>query len=122
MSKSLGNTIAPQDIIKEFGADILRLWVASQDYSDDQRIGKEIMKGVADAYRKLRNSIRWMLGTLAHADDAPVDLAAAPELERLMLHRLAVLDADIKDAYRRFDYSHVAHTLMTFANVELSAF
>ncbi|UOM33367.1 isoleucine--tRNA ligase [Acuticoccus sp. I52.16.1] len=122
MSKSLGNTIAPQDIIKQYGADILRLWVASQDYADDQRIGAEIMKGVADAYRKLRNSIRWMLGTLAHDDGAPVDLTTAPELERLMLHRLAVLDGEVKDAYRNFDYGHVAHTLMTFANVELSAF
>ncbi|WP_226579368.1 isoleucine--tRNA ligase [Acuticoccus sediminis] len=122
MSKSLGNTIAPQDIIKQYGADILRLWVASQDYSDDQRIGDEIMKGVADAYRKLRNSIRWMLGTLAHDDGTEVDLSGAPELERLMLHRLAVLDAEVKEAYRNFDYSHVAHTLMTFANVELSAF
>ncbi|MEM7693407.1 MAG: isoleucine--tRNA ligase [Pseudomonadota bacterium] len=122
MSKSLRNTIAPQDIIKQYGADILRLWVASQDYTADQRIGGEIMKGVADSYRKLRNSLRWMLGTLAHMPDVPVDPAQAPELERLMLHRLAVLDTDIRAAYRRFDYAHVLHTLTTFANVELSAF
>ncbi|MEM9223896.1 MAG: class I tRNA ligase family protein, partial [Pseudomonadota bacterium] len=122
MSKSLGNTVAPQDIIKQYGADILRLWVASQDYSDDQRVGAEILKGVADSYRKLRNSLRWMLGTLSHDDGTPLDPHSAPDLERLMLHRLAELDEDIRSAYRRFDYSHVAHTLMNFANVELSAF
>ncbi len=68
MSKSLGNVVAPQDVIKTSGADILRLWVASVDYSDDQRIGPEIVKNVSEAYRKLRNTIRWMLGTLAHFD------------------------------------------------------
>ncbi|MEM0906287.1 MAG: isoleucine--tRNA ligase [Pseudomonadota bacterium] len=122
MSKSLGNTVAPQDLIKQYGADILRLWVASQDYTDDQRIGGEILKGVADAYRKLRNSLRWMLGTLAHDDGTPLDANTAPELERLMLHRLVELDEEVRAAYKRFDYNHVAHTLMTFANVELSAF
>ena len=122
MSKSLGNTIAPQDIINQYGADILRLWVASQDYTDDQRIGAEILKGVADSYRKLRNSLRWMLGTLAHDDGHTVDPATAPELERLMLHRLAELSEEVRQAYRRYDYGHVAHTLMNFANVELSAF
>ncbi|MBJ3775689.1 isoleucine--tRNA ligase [Acuticoccus mangrovi] len=122
MSKSLGNTIAPQNIIDQYGADILRLWVASQDYTDDQRIGKEILKGVADAYRKLRNSIRWMLGTLAHDSGETPGFATMPELERLMLHRLAVLDGEVREAYRRYDYGHVAHTLMNFANVELSAF
>jgi len=122
MSKSLGNTVAPQDIINQYGADILRLWVASQDYTDDQRIGKEILKGVADGYRKLRNSLRWMLGTLAHDEGFALDAASAPELERLMLHRLAELDEEVRAAYRRFDYGHVAHTLMNYANVELSAF
>jgi isoleucyl-tRNA synthetase len=122
MSKSLGNTVAPQDIIKDYGADILRLWVASQDYTDDQRIGPEIMKGVADSYRKLRNTIRWMLGTLAHDTGTALDPAMAPELERLMLHRLAELDGTVREAYRRYDYAEVTHTLMTFANTELSAF
>ncbi|MEY3527216.1 MAG: hypothetical protein RI997_1325, partial [Pseudomonadota bacterium] len=88
MSKSLGNVTAPQDIIKDSGADILRLWVAAADYSDDLRIGPEILKTFVETYRKLRNTIRWMLGTLAHYDDAhrvkPTDM---PELERLMLHR-----------------------------------
>ncbi len=66
MSKSAGNVTAPQDVIKASGADILRLWVAGADYSDDQRIGKEILTTTADTYRKIRNSLRWMLGTLAH--------------------------------------------------------
>ena len=93
MSKSLGNTIAPQDVIKQSGADILRLWVASCDYWDDQRIGPEVLKTTVETYRKLRNTIRWMLGNLAHfRDEDHVEHAAMPELERLMLHRLAELD------------------------------
>ncbi len=89
MSKSLGNTIAPQDVIKQSGADILRMWVASADYWDDQRIGPEILKTTTDTYRKLRNTIRWMLGNLAHFhEDERVKHEAMPELERLMLHRL----------------------------------
>ena len=88
MSKSLGNTVEPQKVIKDSGADILRLWVCATDYADDQRIGPEILKNTIETYRKLRNSIRWMLGTLAHFNPADaVDHADMPELERLMLHR-----------------------------------
>jgi len=122
MSKSLGNVVYPQEVIDRYGADILRLWVATQDYTDDQRIGDEILKGVADTYRKLRNTVRWMLGTLAHDDGTPLDPSASPELERLMLHRLAVLDGEVRRAYAAYDYGHVTHLLMNFANVELSAF
>ena len=90
MSKSLGNTIEPQKVIKESGADILRLWVASCDYTDDQRIGPEILKNTVETYRKLRNTIRWMLGTLHHFKRSEaVAHEEMPELERLMLHRLA---------------------------------
>ncbi len=96
MSKSLGNTVAPQDVIKQSGADILRLWVAASDYSDDLRIGKEILQTTSDAYRKLRNTIRWMLGALAHHDGSALpDVATLPDLERLMLHRLAELTPQI---------------------------
>ena len=103
MSKSLGNQTFPQDVIKASGADILRLWVASVDYSDDQRIGPEILKTVGDNYRKLRNTMRWMLGTLAHYSPADaVGLSAMGELERLMLHRLAELDADGARRLRQF--------------------
>jgi isoleucyl-tRNA synthetase len=123
MSKSLGNVVAPQTVISDAGADILRLWVAASDYSDDLRIGKEILKTFVETYKKLRNTIRWMLGTLAHHDAAGAKgFAQAPELERLMLHRLAELDAEIREAYARFDYKRVVARLTMFLNTELSAF
>ncbi len=123
MSKSLGNTIAPQDVIKQSGADILRMWVASCDYWDDQRIGPEILKSTADTYRKLRNTIRWMLGTLAHFhDDERVKFEAMPELERLMLHRLAELDTLVRKAYAEFDYKRIFAALSAFMTSDLSAF
>ncbi len=122
MSKSLGNTIAPQDVIKQYGADILRLWVASADYSDDQRIGPEILKTNADAYRKLRNTIRWMLGSLAHYDGTAVPVSSMPELERLMLHRIHDMDAMVREAYDAFDFKRIMHELNYFLGIELSAF
>ena len=123
MSKSLGNQTFPQDIIKASGADILRLWAASVDYSDDQRIGPEILKSVADNYRKLRNSLRWMLGTLAHRPLAPLgDALPSAPLERLMLHRLAQLDPIVRKAYSDFDCAKVVAALSSFMNVDLSAF
>jgi isoleucyl-tRNA synthetase len=123
MSKSLGNQTFPQDVIAASGADILRLWVASVDYSDDQRIGPEILKAVSDNYRKLRNTIRWMLGTLAHhgkGDAAP--LASMADLDRLMLHKLAELDVKVRDAYEKFDFARVTAALSAFMNTDLSAF
>jgi isoleucyl-tRNA synthetase len=123
MSKSQGNVTAPQTIIKDAGADILRLWVAASDYSDDLRIGPEILKTFVETYRKLRNTIRWMLGTLAHYDASrAVADADMPELERLMLHRLAELDAEVRDAYDRFDCKRVVARLSSFLNSDLSAF
>jgi isoleucyl-tRNA synthetase len=123
MSKSLGNTVAPQDIIKQFGADILRLWVAASDYADDLRIGKEIINTTVDSYRKLRNTMRWLLGNLAHykADEA-VALADMPELERLILNRLVELDVLVREAYESYDYKRIVAALSNFMNVELSAF
>ena len=89
MSKSTGNVTAPQDVIKQSGADILRMWVCASDYADDLRIGPEILKTTADTYRKLRNTVRWMLGSLAHFhEEDRVKFDKMPELERLMLHRL----------------------------------
>lgn len=123
MSKSLGNTIEPQAVIKESGADILRLWVASCDYTDDQRIGPEILKNTVETYRKLRNTVRWMLGTLHHYKPTEaVAPAEMPELERLMLHELALRAAAIDKAYREFDYKTVVAILSAFLNSELSAF
>ncbi|MGH6800451.1 MAG: isoleucine--tRNA ligase, partial [Methylocella sp.] len=123
MSKSAGNVVAPQAIIKDAGADILRLWVAASDYSDDMRIGPEILKTFVETYRKLRNSIRWMLGTLAHYDPAnTAGFETMDELERLMLHRLAELDGEIREAYEEFDYKRVVARLTAFLNTDLSAF
>jgi isoleucyl-tRNA synthetase len=123
MSKSLGNTIEPQKVIKDSGADILRLWVCATDYSDDQRIGPEILKNTVETYRKLRNSLRWMLGTLHHfkPSDA-VAVEAMPQLERLMLHELAKQSAIVREAYATFDYKSVVASLAAFMNSELSAF
>ncbi|MCF8477408.1 MAG: isoleucine--tRNA ligase [Pseudolabrys sp.] len=123
MSKSVGNTVAPQDIIKQSGADILRLWVSSCDYWDDQRIGKEILKSTADTYRKLRNTLRWMLGSLAHfREDERVKFEQMPELERLMLHRLVELDELVRKAYADFDYKRISAALTAFMTSDLSAF
>ncbi len=122
MSKSLGNTVVPQDVIKQSGADILRLWVATTDYWEDQRLGKTILQTNIDAYRKLRNTIRWMLGTLAHDDGAEVPLDEMPELERLMLHRLAELDELVRSGFDAFEFKRITRALLDFMVVELSAF
>ncbi|GLI20531.1 isoleucyl-tRNA synthetase [Xanthobacter flavus] len=123
MSKSLGNVTSPQDVIKQSGADILRLWVCASDYADDLRIGPEILKTTADTYRKLRNTIRWLLGSLHHyRPEEKVAVADMPSLERFILHRLAELDGEIRAAYRAFDYKKVHAALAQFMNIELSAF
>jgi isoleucyl-tRNA synthetase len=123
MSKSFGNVVAPQDVIKQSGADILRMWVCASDYADDLRIGPEILKTTADTYRKLRNTVRWMLGSLAHFhEEDRIEPAKMPELERLMLHRLSELDALIHQAYADFDYKRIFAALNQFMTVDLSAF
>jgi isoleucyl-tRNA synthetase len=125
MSKSKGNVLSPQDVMKTTGADILRLWVASADTTNDIRFGPSILQAAADGYRKLRNTIRWMLGALAHFDraDAVAFTDMQPfELERLMLHRLSELDHDIRHAYQTYDFRKVVALLTHFMNTELSAF
>jgi isoleucyl-tRNA synthetase len=123
MSKSLGNVTAPQDVMKQSGADILRMWVCAADYADDLRIGPEILKTTVDTYRKLRNTLRWMLGNLAHFEAADrVAESKMPELERLMLHRLAELDPLIRQAYADFDYKRIFAVLNAFMTADLSAF
>ncbi len=123
MSKSTGNVTAPQDVIKQSGADILRMWVCASDYADDLRIGPEILKTTADTYRKLRNTIRWTLGSLTHFhEEDRVKLDKMPELERLMLHRLTELDELVRQAYKDFNYKRIFAALSTFMTSDLSAF
>ncbi len=123
MSKSLGNTILPEEVVKQYGADILRLWVAQTDYTHDHRIGPEILKGVADSYRRLRNTMRFLLGSLKDFTEA--DRVAAedmPALERWVLHRLAGLDQTVREGYAKYDFQGVFQAVFTFATVDLSAF
>ncbi len=123
MSKSLGNTIVPETVVKQYGADILRLWVAQVDFTADQRIGPEILKGVADSYRRLRNTMRFMLGSLNEFDRRQaVEPADMPELERWVLHRLAELDQVVRDGYAAYDFQGVFRALFEFATLDLSAF
>src|SRR5262249_858055 len=123
MSKSLRNVIAPQDVIKQSGADILRLWVCASDYADDLRIGPEILKTMIDTYRRLRNTLRWMLGSLTYfRDEERIDHAEMRELERLMLHRLAELDSLVRTGYADFDFKRVFSQLNAFLTSDLSAF
>lgn len=123
MSKSIGNTIVPEKIIQQYGADILRLWVAQTDYTQDQRIGDEILKGTADSYRRLRNTMRYMLGSLPDFDASKaVARDDMPELEQLILHKLAVLDGVVREGYARFDFQGVFRAIFDFATLDLSSF
>jgi isoleucyl-tRNA synthetase len=123
MAKSKGNVVAPQEVIGKSGADILRLWVASADTTNDIRFGPGIVQSSIEAYRKIRNTLRWMLGTLAHYEGGrQLAPAALPELEQLMLHRLAELDEAVRKAYADYDYKRVIAVLSHFMNTDLSAF
>ncbi len=123
MSKSLGNVIAPQAVVDQYGADILRLWVAQTDYTQDQRIGPEILKGTAESYRRLRNTFRFLLGALKGWDEGErVDPAAMPGLERWILHRLAEIDGQVRAGYAAYDFQGVFQTVFAFATADLSAF
>ncbi len=123
MSKSLGNVVLPDEIIRQYGAEIIRIWVASSDYTDDLRIGKEIIGSAVDSYRKLRNTLRYLLGALhGYTADEAVTPGEMPELERYMLHRLAVLDAEIQTSYDAFDFKVVWRKVFDFASFDLSAF
>jgi len=124
MSKSLGNTVNPLDLMKESGADILRLWALSVDSSEDHRIGKEILAGVSDQYRKLRNTFRYLLGALDGFSDEERfdDVADWPELDRYMLHLTAELDSRLRRAVENFDFPAYTRAIADFANNDLSAF
>ncbi|HTO39988.1 MAG TPA: class I tRNA ligase family protein, partial [Rhizomicrobium sp.] len=123
MSKSIGNTLAPQVIADKNGADILRLWAASSDYTEDLRIGQDIIKTNVDAYRRLRNTIRFMLANLAGFEESErIAYDEMPELERFMLAKLAELDVLVREGYAQFDFNRVFSTLFSFCTNELSAF
>lgn len=121
MSKSLGNVVDPLKLIKQYGADILRLWVVSVDYTSDQRIGDEIIKGNADAYRKIRNTMRYLLGNLdGFSEEERLPVAEMPELERYVLHRLHELDQLVREKTAVFDFNPVFQALFQFCTQDLS--
>ena len=123
MAKSKGNGVAPQDVMRQYGADILRLWAVTVDTSDDHRIGPEILKGQADAYRRLRNTLRYVLGNLAGFDGGErLPEAEMPELERWVLHRLWELDGLVRSCNEAFDYPRLYGALHNFCATDLSAF
>jgi isoleucyl-tRNA synthetase len=122
MSKSKGNTVDPEVVIRESGAEIIRLWAAMIDYADDSRIGKTILQTTSDAYRKLRNTVRYMLGALAdYTPDEAVELDQMPPLERFILHRLYELDAQVRTAYEGYLFQDVIRPVLDFCQNELSS-
>lgn len=123
MSKSLGNGVDPLKIINQYGADILRLWVTSTDYFNEHRIGDEIIKNQAEAYRKIRNTMRFMIGNLADFDEAELlEYNKLPELERWVLHRLTEVDHAVRSGFNDYNYHRVYNALYNFCAVDLSAF
>jgi isoleucyl-tRNA synthetase len=122
MSKSKGNTVEPQAVAKESGVEILRLWAAMVDYREDQRIGKQILQTTVDAYRKLRNTLRYLLGALAGFEEGErVGYDAMPPLERFVLHRLWEIDREVRDAFAEYDFQRAVRAVSEFASSELSA-
>ncbi len=126
MSKSLGNVIAPEDILKKYGADILRIWVASSNYSEDLRIDYSILDQHAESYRKIRNTFRYLLGNIKdnfeESDFEKVDLNKLPELEQFMLHKLYSLNVNFKKYFKNYDFHNLYKELLNFCTVDLSAF
>ena len=122
MSKSIGNTVNPLDVAQKNGIEILRLWTATSDFTEDLRISDEILKANVESYRRLRNTFRYLLGALSeYSDDEVVPYEDVPGLERWVLHRIAEIDATVKTAYENFDYKRIMSTLINFCGVDLSA-
>ncbi len=126
MSKSLGNVIAPEDILKKYGADILRIWVASSNYAEDLRIDHSILDQHADSYRKIRNTFRYLLGNLndnfENIDLDKIDLNKLPELEQFMLHKIYLLNENFNRYFKNYDFHNLYKELLNFCTVDLSAF
>jgi isoleucyl-tRNA synthetase len=123
MSKSLGNVVAPQEVVEQHGAETLRLWVVASDYSEDLKIGPDIIKHQTDAYRRLRNTLRYLLGNLNGFEaSARVEPSAMPELERWVLHRLWELDRHVRRCCMEYDFHALFRALHDFCAVDLSAF
>ena len=124
MSKSLGNVMEPSKILKQYGADILRLWVSSVDYQGDVRISDEILQQVAESYRKIRNTFRFMLGNLAdyNPNEDRINVNELEEIDAYMLHQLNELITSVREAYENFDYSTVYHQIHDFCAIDLSSF
>jgi len=123
MHKSLGNTVAPEEVIREYGADILRLWVASTDYRVDSRISKDVLKQLSDIYLKIRNTSRFILGNLAGFDpDESVPLQDMPELDRWALARLDRLVTNVSASYKRYEYHTIYHAIHNFCTIDMSNF
>ncbi len=126
MSKSLGNVIAPEDILKKYGADILRIWVASSNYAEDLRIDYSILDQHSESYRKIRNTFRYLLGNLndkfEHIDLDKIDITELPELEQFMLHKIYVLNSNFNGYFKNYDFHNLYKELLNFCTVDLSAF
>jgi isoleucyl-tRNA synthetase len=126
MSKSLGNVIAPEDILKKYGADILRIWVASSNYAEDLRIDHSILDQHAESYRKIRNTFRYLLGNLndkfEEIDLKKINLSELPELEKFMLHKIFTLNSNFKNYFKNYDFHNLYKELLNFCTVDLSAF
>ena len=126
MSKSLGNVIAPEDILKKYGADILRIWVASSNYAEDLRIDYPILDQHAESYRKIRNTFRYLLGNINDNFDEKelekIKINQLPELEQLMLHKIYTLDVNFKSYFKNYDFHNLYKELLNFCTVDLSAF
>ncbi|HEX9024162.1 MAG TPA: isoleucine--tRNA ligase [Geobacteraceae bacterium] len=124
MSKSVGNVVAPEDVIKKYGAEVLRLWVAAQDYRDDVRISPEILTRLSEAYRRIRNTCRYILGNLYDFDPAKdcVPFSQMPEIDRWALHQLELLKEKVLKAYEEFEFHVLYHAVNSFCTVEMSAF
>ena len=122
-SKSLGNVTKPEDLIKQYGADVIRLWVVSSDFTDDLRVGQEIMKANVESYRKIRNTFRFILGNLDNfSEEEIIPYNEMPELEKYILHKLFLINDQVRNGYESYDLKSVFQTLLNFSNLDLSSF